>query len=63
MANEKQTNPADNVHEEPGHSTISPQPINWHDSCNIPPRAVTKRVENNSRELSANDFDIDTEKA
>lgn len=63
MTNDKQVNPADGVDEEPGRSLVSPQPINWNDSCIIPPRAVNKRAKHDARELSANEFDVDSESA
>ena len=61
MSDDKQVNPADRVYEEPGRSTVSPQPINWKDSCVIPPWSVNVRAKQKTRELAANNFDSATE--
>lgn len=58
---DKQVNPADDMFEEQGRSTVSPQPINWKDSCVIPPWSVNIRAEQKARELSVNDFDAATQ--
>lgn len=57
MADEKQINPAESIRDEQGRSTVSRQPLNWNDSCVVPPRAVNQRAKQNSRELMANQFD------
>jgi hypothetical protein len=57
MSDDKQVNPVDQTHEEQGRATVSPQAINWKDSCVIPPWSINVRAKQKTRELSANDFD------
>ena len=57
MSDDKQVNPVDDTYEEQGRSTVSPQPINWKDSCVIPPWSVNVRAKQKTRELATKDFD------